>query len=64
MKKSPDVHQSYRNTSMTSDLSAETLQMSDKEDWFDYPFNELLVSVSFKFAVRVHYMALLLNRAF
>jgi hypothetical protein len=58
MKKSLDVQQSYGTTSMTSGLPGGTLLMSNEEDLFDDPFNELLVSVCFKFAVREHYMAI------
>jgi hypothetical protein len=58
MKKS-HVQQNNGTSNMTSDLP-----VSDEENLFDYPFNELLVSVCFKFAVRELYLTLSLNRAF
>jgi hypothetical protein len=64
MKKSLEVQQSHGTTSMTLGLPGGTLLMSNKEDLFDYPFNELLVSVCLKLAVREYYMALSLNTAF
>jgi transient receptor potential cation channel subfamily M protein 3 len=53
MKKSPHVHRNsssfiryYGNTNVTLSLLAETFPASKETALFDYPFNELLVSVS------------------
>jgi hypothetical protein len=47
---------------VTLSLLAETLPTSKETAVFDYPFNELLVSVCFKFAVKKHYIAVSLNK--
>jgi hypothetical protein len=71
MKKSPHVHRNSSsfirycgNTNVTLSLLAETLPTSKETAVFDYPFNELLVSACFKFAVRKYYVALPLNRIY
>jgi hypothetical protein len=66
MKKSPHVHRTRSyfnhccgNTDVPLNSPPETHQMETA--LFDYPFNELFVSVCFKFAEREHYMAFSLS---